>query len=129
MAGWSFYGRRGTLSRLRGLVDGNAWFFCRIQGRRRIGKTSLLRELTKSDEALANRMFYVQIPDSSERDLATQFSRALADGPTTLIQSLAPTVFDFATMARAIAVMNKADIIVVLDEFQYFTAPQLFSFN
>lgn len=129
MANWQFYGRRSTLAHLRALLQQPEWFFCRIQGRRRIGKTTLLRELTQGNLVLASRLFYVQIPNSSQTDVANQFRRALLDFPSTVAQNLATKVIDFASMARAIAEMNRAGIIVVLDEFQYFTSPQLVAFN
>ena len=129
MRDWRFYGRRSTLEQLRGLLEEPRWFFCRIQGRRRIGKTTLLRELTRADEALAGRLFYVQIPDSDQTDVSGQFRRALQDSLSDTVQALANDVRDFASMARAIAAMNRAGIIVILDEFQYFTSPQLAPFN
>ncbi|TDN67238.1 ATP-binding protein [Paraburkholderia sp. BL10I2N1] len=129
MADWRFYGRRSTLDQLRGLLEQPRWFFCRIQGRRRIGKTTLLRELARDEEALVERLFYVQIPDSDQIDVASQFRRALQDSLSNTVQALANDVHDFASMARAIATMNRAGIIVVLDEFQYFTSPQLAAFN
>ena len=129
MADWRFYGRRSTLDQLRGLLEQPRWFFCRIQGRRRIGKTTLLRELARDEEALVERLFYVQIPDSDQIDVASQFRRALQDSLSNTVQALANDVHDFASMASAIATMNRAGIIVVLDEFQYFTSPQLAAFN
>ena len=56
MKKWDFYGRHDTLSMLDSLIHKQRWFFCRIQGRRRIGKTTLLKELMKSDPSLAGRM-------------------------------------------------------------------------
>jgi len=129
MTDWRFYGRRNTLDQLREVLEQPRWFFCRIQGRRRIGKTTLLRELSRDDEALAERLLYVQIPDSDQVDVASQFRRALQDSLSNTVQALANAVHDFASMARAIATMNRAGIIVVLDEFQYFTSPQLSAFN
>lgn len=129
MADWAFYGRRGTLDTLRDLVNKKRWFFCRIQGRRRIGKTSLLRELAKSDETLSGRMIYLQIPDSDERDVASQFSQALADSESDKAQLLATKVVDFISMARAIGMLCRAGMVIILDEFQYFTALRLYPFN
>lgn len=126
---WRFYGRRGTLDQLRGLLGQRRWFFCRIQGRRRIGKTTLLRELARAEDSLVERLFYVQIPDSDQTDVVSQFRRALLDSLSSSIQGLANDVYDFASMARAIATMNRAGVVVVLDEFQYFTSPQLAAFN
>lgn len=88
-----------------------------------------MRELSRNDEALGKRLFYVQIPDSDQIDVASQFRRALQDSLSDTAQALANDVHDFASMARAIATMNRAGIIVVLDEFQYFTSPSLAAFN
>lgn len=129
MNNWQFYGRRTTLTQLRERLKRSEWFFCRIQGRRRIGKTTLLRELSRGNPKLAERLFYIQIPNSSQTDVANQFSRALHDFPSETAQSLADQVIDFASMAKAIATLNRAGIVVVLDEFQYFTSPQLAAFN
>lgn len=129
MAKWSFYGRTGTLETLDKLVHGPAWFFCRIQGRRRIGKTSLLRELSKSDETLLSRMVYMQIPDSDERDVAASFRRTLSDCESAFANDLADSVVDFSTMASAIGSLCREGLVVVLDEFQYFTATKLRPFN
>ena len=65
MKKWDFYGRHDTLSTLDSLIHKQRWFFCRIQGRRRIGKTTLLKELMKSDPSLAGRMIYMQVPNYS----------------------------------------------------------------
>lgn len=129
MADWSFYGRTGTLETLNKLIHGEKWFFCRIQGRRRIGKTSLLRELSKSDHSLLSRMVYMQIPDSDERDVAASFRRALQDCESPFANSLASFVLDFPSMAKAIGDLCKAGLLVILDEFQYFTASKLYAFN
>ena len=77
MTNWAFYGRHDTLSTLDSLIHKQRWFFCRIQGRRRIGKTTLLKELMKSDPSLAGRMIYMQVPNSDERDVAGGFRRAM----------------------------------------------------
>lgn len=129
MSNWQFYGRRATLKQLRDRISGSEWFFCRIQGRRRIGKTTLLRELSRDNPKLADRLFYIQVPNSSQNDVANHFSSALRDFPSAVAQELAPQVSDFASIAKAIAALNRAGIVVVLDEFQYFTSPQLSPFN
>jgi len=129
MSDWQFYGRHSMLDQLRDLLVHPNWFFCRIQGRRRIGKTTLLRQLALENEAIAKRIFYVQIPNSSQIDVANQFRHALEDSLLEVARALASSVHDFATMARAIASMNRAGVMVILDEFQYFTSPQLSPFN
>jgi uncharacterized protein len=40
--GWGFYGRARELQALREILKRKRWFFARISGRRRIGKTTLV---------------------------------------------------------------------------------------
>lgn len=129
MAEWQFYGRTEPLSELSRIVHAGRWFFCRIEGRRRIGKTSLLSQLAKGDASLSERLIYMQVPDSDERDVATAFRRSLADCEHSLAQSLSATVVNFPSMARAIGELCRAGMVVVIDEFQYFTRAVLKSFN
>lgn len=129
MPDWQFYGRSEPLSELSRIVNAGRWFFCRIEGRRRIGKTSLLSQLAKNDPSLSTRLIYMQVPDSDERDVATAFQRALNDCDHTLARSLSPSVTDFPSMARSINQLCQAGLIVVIDEFQYFTRSALWSFN
>ena len=129
MAEWQFYGRTEPLSELSRIVNAGRWFFCRIEGRRRIGKTSLLSQLAKSDASLSERLIYMQVPDSDERDVATAFQRSLTDCDHSLARSLSATVVNFPSMARAIGELCRAGLVVVIDEFQYFTRVVLKSFN
>ena len=129
MATWGFYGREEALEELGRIVNGGRWFFCRIEGRRRIGKTSLLSQLAKQDPRLSDQLVYMQVPDSDERDVATAFQRSLLDCDDELAKRLGPTVINFPTMARAIGELCRAGLVVVLDEFQYFTRAALHSFN
>ncbi len=57
------------------------WFFVRITGRRRIGKTTLLQRGLGS--AAAGRLFYVQIPDSAPAG-GVGGPRPTATGPAAL---------------------------------------------
>jgi hypothetical protein len=41
--GWGFYGRQQELSILDALLRRGRWFFLKVSGRRRIGKTTLSR--------------------------------------------------------------------------------------
>lgn len=129
MADWKFYGRTESLTQLHKIVHAGRWFFCRIEGRRRIGKTTLLAQLAKEDPSLSERLIYMQVPDSDERDVAGALKRSLADCEHSLAQSLSPTVADFPSMAHAIGELCRAGLVVVLDEFQYFTRASLRSFN
>jgi uncharacterized protein len=126
---WTFYGRAEPLASLRQILAARRWFFARIEGRRRIGKTSLLRHLANADPALASRLVYCQIPDSDERDVAATFQRALEDAAPTTAAQLASGVQDFPSMARAVGNLCQNGLIVVLDEFQYFSRAALRAFN
>ncbi len=44
MPDWRFYGRKRELADLDAILDRGRFFFCAVQGRRRIGKTSLIQE-------------------------------------------------------------------------------------
>lgn len=129
MSDWSFYGRAEPLAELRRVVESGRWFFCRIEGRRRIGKTSLLGEMARQDGALADRLVYMQVPDSDERDVAYTFVQSLRSSEHEHARALAGGVTNFATMAAAIGQLCTAGFIVVLDEFQYFTRSKLRPFN
>jgi AAA+ ATPase superfamily predicted ATPase len=48
---WGFYGRQEELSALKAIMGRQRWFFARIQGRRRIGKTLLIQNGTIGDGA------------------------------------------------------------------------------
>mgnify|MGYP000128403883 CR=1 FL=1 len=124
---WGFYGRTDELAELRRLVTSGRWYFARIEGRRRIGKTTLLSQLARSAPELASRFVYLQVPDSDERDVAATFRRSLEDGDVAAVA--ADTVTDFASMASAIGQLCRAGHVVVLDEFQYFTRAGLRAFN
>lgn len=57
---WRFYGRDQELDRLDEVLDRNRWAFVKISGRRRIGKTALIREALGRHKD--RKSFYVQIP-------------------------------------------------------------------
>ena len=44
---WDFYGRSPELDKLTAILRRNRWFFAKMTGRRRIGKTSLVHEALK----------------------------------------------------------------------------------
>jgi predicted AAA+ superfamily ATPase len=44
MAEWKFYGRREQLADLERILDRKRWFFAKVTGRRRIGKTTLIQQ-------------------------------------------------------------------------------------
>lgn len=42
MAVWKFYGRHEQLVALEAILNRKRWFFAKVTGRRRIGKTTLV---------------------------------------------------------------------------------------
>lgn len=43
MSDWRFYGRSTELDALTAILNRRRWFFAKITGRRRIGKTTLVQ--------------------------------------------------------------------------------------
>ncbi len=85
---WGFYGRKPELETLRKVLGRERWFFLKISGRRRIGKTSLVQQALKP--AQREKVLYIQVPDSdpagvvsSARDFMQMFG-ITADLPTSL---------------------------------------------
>jgi len=113
---WGFYGRRDELKQLSGILNRDRWFFCKITGRRRIGKTTLIQEALKASER--DKILYVQIPDSGPAGVLS----AVVDGlemfgipsddydPPQSLQELAGLISQLASDGYVVA----------LDEFQYF---------
>lgn len=129
MAEWAFYGRTEPLSELRRVIEAGHWFFCRIEGRRRIGKTTLLGQLAGQSDDFGSKLIYMQTPDSDERDVAATLRRSLAESDRDEARALTNSVVDFPSMAAAIGELCRAGMVVVLDEFQYFTRSALRHFN
>lgn len=137
MTTWRFYGRRDELDAIKGLLNQRRWFFCAISGRRRIGKTSLIRQaLFETETASAPRRgaLYFQVPDSDERDVVAVFADALTifgdAAPGALPASVQPaSLRRFSDMARAIGALCRAGGVVIIDEFQYFNRKALSPFT
>jgi hypothetical protein len=51
MAPWKFYGRQEQLATLESILNRKRWFFAKVSGRRRIGKTTLIQ---RAMEAVAS---------------------------------------------------------------------------
>lgn len=119
---WGFYGRRSELAQLADILKRKRWFFVKVSGRRRIGKTSLIQEALRAGGL--DRKVYVQIPDSdpagvvaAARDFYSMFQVATA----------APT--DLRMFASSVAALVRSGHVVVLDEFQYFHRKALYEFT
>jgi AAA+ ATPase superfamily predicted ATPase len=122
MLDWDFYGRQPELDAVHAMLGRERWFFLKLSGRRRIGKTELVRH------ALARRpdtrVFYLQVPDSEPAGVVDAAQRYLelfevpGERPRTL-----PDV------AALVGRLMREGWIVALDEFQYFHHPRLQAFS
>ena len=117
MAGWEFYGRKEQLAALKQMLDRKRWFFAKVTGRRRIGKTALIRHAM---EELGNRqpVFYVQIPDSEPAGVLSAVNDALETFHVPADRHPRPN--DLLQLAKLLESMAEAGTILILDEFQYF---------
>lgn len=124
MSEWGFYGREDELQQLNRVFSRGRWFFARITGRRRIGKTALVqRALAASGR---DRMLYVQIPDSGPAGVVSAVHDAMA---TFQIPASFPRPGNLLDLARTIEALARAGYIVALDEFQYFSRKLLSEFT
>jgi AAA+ ATPase superfamily predicted ATPase len=117
MADWEFYGRKEQLAALKHMLDRKRWFFAKVTGRRRIGKTTLIQQAM---EDLGNRqpVFYVQIPDSEPAGVLSAVNDALETFHVPADRHPRPN--DLLQLAKLLESMAEAGAILILDEFQYF---------
>jgi uncharacterized protein len=124
-AEWGFYGRGNELTQLEAILRRRRWFFARITGRRRIGKTTLIQAALR--EVGPRDVLYVQIPDSAPAGVLSAF----ADGMDTF--AIAKDRFRRPTslleMAQVVGQLARAGFVVALDEFQYFARKRLHEFT
>lgn len=116
---WGFYGRRTELEQLTEILCRDRWFFLKVAGRRRIGKTSLVQQALA--RAGRERFVYVQVPDS---DPAGVISTVRDFFETFGVGDQAP--HDLRSLATSIGALVRDGWIVALDEFQYFNRKVLF---
>lgn len=125
MADWRFYGRTTELDELTAILRRNRWFFAKITGRRRIGKTTLVQQAIAARGSTS--LVYVQIPDSGDAGVLSTFVDALATF------GISPEQFPYprslSEMAATIEALIAAGTIVILDEFQYFIRSPLADFT
>jgi uncharacterized protein len=119
MTEWKFYGRETELSKLTEILDRSRWFFVKISGRRRIGKTTLIQQALKARSSqVAQRVFYVQIPDSGDAGVLSAVIDALETFNVPVAEFPQPKTLQ--NLAKLLETLARAGYIVVLDEFQYF---------
>lgn len=119
---WGFYGRHRELAALKDIFSRGRWFFLKVSGRRRIGKTSLVQQALRPEQR--ERVLYIQVPDSdpagvvsAARDFLQMFG-ITDDLP-----------HDLRTLATLIGRLCAAGWLVAIDEFQYFNRKALYDFT
>jgi len=119
---WGFYGRREQLTQLRTVLARERFFFLKISGRRRIGKTSLVQQALGPEQR--SKVLYIPIPDS---DPAGVVSTAREFFESFRVRTALPT--DLRSLAVCIGEAIRKGHVVALDEFQYFSRKALYEFN
>jgi AAA+ ATPase superfamily predicted ATPase len=122
---WGFFGRSHEIAHILQSLDGGAWFFCALTGRRRIGKTALINQALTGKQLREH--LYVQIPDSDEHGVVQAFREAMVSYGWRA--EAAAEIGSFIDIARAIRQLCETGWIVVIDEFQYFHRRQLAPFQ
>jgi len=125
VAEWGFYGRKVELERLRSIFGRKRWFFVRITGRRRIGKTTLVQKAL--EQTGRRNTLYVQVPDSAPGGVLSAVNDALETFGVPGTEVRRPA--SLPDLARCIDGLVRKGYIVVLDEFQYFSRKVLFEFT
>lgn len=116
MSEWSFYGRQEERVALDKILARGRWFFVKITGRRRIGKTTLIQQaLQDVGERL---IYYVQVPNSGAAGVISTMNDALDTFGVPAERYARPR--SLAEWAKLLGVMAEDGYVVVLDEFQYF---------
>jgi uncharacterized protein len=117
VAEWKFYGRKEQLADLEGMLDRKRWFFAKVTGRRRIGKTTLIQRAMQEIKS-KQPVFYVQVPDSEPTGVLSAVNDALETFHIAADQYPRPN--DLLQLAKLLESMAQGGFILVLDEFQYF---------
>ncbi len=122
---WGFYGRGTELAELNRILARKRWFFARITGRRRIGKTTLIQKALQASEG--RRILYMQIPDSAPAGVLSAAADAMDTFGIDPIRFPRPS--SLGDLARMVGTLARNGTIVALDEFQYFNRKVLRGFT
>jgi len=117
MADWKFYGRREQLADLERMLQRKRWFFAKVTGRRRIGKTTLIQQAME-ELGSEQPVFYMQIPDSEPAGVLSAVKDALETFQVPADRYPRPN--DLLQLAKLLEAMAEGGYILILDEFQYF---------
>ena len=120
---WRFVGRQQELQQLREALGRGRWFFAKITGRRRIGKTTLIKEAIKGAE---RPVLYVQLPDSGDTGILSVVGDAMETFKVP--EDRFPRPRSLSGLAKTIEALVREGYLVVLDEFRYFSRKPVFEF-
>lgn len=121
---WGFYGRRAEAEDLTSILGRNRWFFVKVTGRRRIGKTTLIQQALQGGGKRS--VFYFQTPDSAAAGVLSAVHDAL--DTFSISENLAPRPHSLRELAKLIGVLVRLGFVVAIDEFQYFHRKVLVEF-
>jgi AAA+ ATPase superfamily predicted ATPase len=121
---WGFYGRNEELQSVSNIFARNRWFFAKISGRRRIGKTTLIQQALRN--VGGRPVYYVQIPDSGPAGVMSAVGDALEN--FRIPNEKFPRPRTLAEIAKLINSLARSGYVAVLDEFQYFNRKTLSPF-
>jgi hypothetical protein len=99
------------------MLQRGRWFFAKVTGRRRIGKTTLIQQALQAAR-LDKPLFYVQIPDSEAVGVLSAVNDALETFGVPADRYPRPR--NLAQLARLWEALAAGGYVLVLDEFQYF---------
>ncbi len=118
---WAFYGRQSEIAALRAMLARGRFFFLRVTGRRRIGKTALVLHALREG---GRRVAYVQVADADPAGvvLGAREHLRLSGVPGAL-----PS--DLFELAATVGRLVREGWVVVLDEYQAFARRALYPFN
>ncbi|MFM8573992.1 MAG: hypothetical protein ACKOAU_20520 [Pirellula sp.] len=103
MSDWKFYGRKKQLAELERMLERKRWFFAKVMGCRRIGKTTLLQQAMreiKSNPDIAppgpahfrgHRLLPISWPAGPQ----TQLARSMMSSLPTIGKKSSESPFDF----------------------------------
>jgi uncharacterized protein len=117
MSEWRFYGRKQQLVDLERMLDRKRWFFAKVTGRRRIGKTTLIQKAMQ-EIGSEQPVFYVQIPDSEPAGVLSAVNDALETFQVP--EERYPRSTNLLQLAKLLERMAEEGFLLILDEFQYF---------
>jgi uncharacterized protein len=123
---WKFYGRSSELNHLEKIYKRGQFFFLKVEGRRRIGKTRLI---LKSLDSHKEKTIFCKIPDADETALSLEWKNSLKQLDT--LKSSEEKTFEkywqpgFRGLTDSLVQLVTQGHIAVFDEFQYLTQKNL----